>query len=309
MPSDNPETVSLNGSTAIKHHLTEEIFDLYVNRRIAAWVVSVLLPTRISANHVTVVAAILGAFSGLLIAQGTAVSCGWAAVCLLASMVLDCADGQLARARGGGSRFGRLLDGASDYPNATALHLGMWAYLAAEGVLFRNRLVDGWGLFAWIGLAGLSMALHAGLFDLRKQWFLGHLRPDMAEAESIDDLNEELSKIDNLFVKGLLGFYILYTRVQQSLQRDLKDQGVRVITAPAERERFQDKCSPFLRAAGLIGPTTHNVLIGLAMVAGDPVDSAYLEEGRWEVDVAGQVYPAKVSLRPLYDPGMERVRS
>jgi 4-methylaminobutanoate oxidase (formaldehyde-forming) len=49
--------------------------------------------------------------------------------------------------------------------------------------------------------------------------------------------------------------------------------------------------------------------VGLAMVAGDPVDSAYLEEGRWEVDVAGQVYPAKVSLRPLYDPGMERVRS
>ncbi|RPH96796.1 MAG: FAD-dependent oxidoreductase [Lysobacterales bacterium] len=49
--------------------------------------------------------------------------------------------------------------------------------------------------------------------------------------------------------------------------------------------------------------------VGLAMVEGDPVDAAWLAEGRWEVDIAGKVYPAEVSLRPLYDPGMERVRA
>jgi hypothetical protein len=267
MSRDKPSTIAGDGSTAIKHHLTEEVFDLYVNRRLAAWVVHVLLPTPISANHVTVAAAILGIFSGLLIAQGTTAACGWAAVCLLLSMILDCADGQLARARGGGSRFGRLLDGASDYTNATALHLGMWAYLATDGVLFRNRLVDGWGLFAWVGLAGLSMALHSSHFDFRKQWFLAHLRPDVAEADSVDELSQELAELDNPFVKGMLGFYILYTRVQQHLRRDLDDQGISEITDPAKRAVYQDRCAPFLRTAGLIGPTTHNVLIGLAMVA------------------------------------------
>jgi 4-methylaminobutanoate oxidase (formaldehyde-forming) len=33
-----------------------------------------------------------------------------------------------------------------------------------------------------------------------------------------------------------------------------------------------------------------------------------LREGRWTVDIAGRVYPAEVSLRPLYDPEMKRIR-
>jgi 4-methylaminobutanoate oxidase (formaldehyde-forming) len=49
--------------------------------------------------------------------------------------------------------------------------------------------------------------------------------------------------------------------------------------------------------------------VGLAMVEGHPVDADYLAQGRWEVDIAGRRYPARVSLQPLYDPRMERVRS
>jgi heterotetrameric sarcosine oxidase gamma subunit len=50
--------------------------------------------------------------------------------------------------------------------------------------------------------------------------------------------------------------------------------------------------------------------VGLAMIeAGEPIDQAYLERCRWEVDVAGQLVPAVASLRPLYDPEMKRVRS
>ena len=49
--------------------------------------------------------------------------------------------------------------------------------------------------------------------------------------------------------------------------------------------------------------------VGLAMVEGDPVNADYLAKGRWEVDIAGRRYPARVSLQPLYDPRMERVRA
>ena len=50
--------------------------------------------------------------------------------------------------------------------------------------------------------------------------------------------------------------------------------------------------------------------VGLAMIeAGEPIDTAYLEAGQWEVDIAGRRYPAEVSLRPMYDPRMERVRA
>jgi 4-methylaminobutanoate oxidase (formaldehyde-forming) len=49
--------------------------------------------------------------------------------------------------------------------------------------------------------------------------------------------------------------------------------------------------------------------VGLAMIEGDPVDAAYLQEGEWAVDIEGKIYPAEVSLRPMYDPGMEKVRA
>jgi len=49
--------------------------------------------------------------------------------------------------------------------------------------------------------------------------------------------------------------------------------------------------------------------VGLAMIEGNPVDKAYLDEGTWEVSIAERIYPATVSLRPMYDPGMEKVRT
>lgn len=49
--------------------------------------------------------------------------------------------------------------------------------------------------------------------------------------------------------------------------------------------------------------------VGLAMIeGGEPVTRAYLDEGKWEVEIAGRKYPATVSIRPLYDPTSERVR-
>jgi len=50
--------------------------------------------------------------------------------------------------------------------------------------------------------------------------------------------------------------------------------------------------------------------VGLAMIeAGEPLDQAYLDGGRWEVEIAGRLYPATASLRPLYDPSNSRIKS
>jgi len=50
--------------------------------------------------------------------------------------------------------------------------------------------------------------------------------------------------------------------------------------------------------------------VGLAMVEADvPITTAWIDEGNWEVDVAGSRYPAQVSLRPMYDPTNERIRA
>jgi 4-methylaminobutanoate oxidase (formaldehyde-forming) len=49
--------------------------------------------------------------------------------------------------------------------------------------------------------------------------------------------------------------------------------------------------------------------IGLAMIEPEePVTSEYLEGGVWEVEIVDRLYPAIVSIRPLYDPTSARVR-
>ncbi len=49
--------------------------------------------------------------------------------------------------------------------------------------------------------------------------------------------------------------------------------------------------------------------VGLAMVEADvAVDTDWIESGDWTVEIADRVWPARVSLRPMLDPGNERIR-
>jgi heterotetrameric sarcosine oxidase gamma subunit len=50
--------------------------------------------------------------------------------------------------------------------------------------------------------------------------------------------------------------------------------------------------------------------VGLAMVTADAaLEQNWLDAGRWSVEVNGRRYPARVSLAPLYDPQMLRIRA
>ncbi|MEI7742456.1 MAG: FAD-dependent oxidoreductase [Chloroflexota bacterium] len=49
--------------------------------------------------------------------------------------------------------------------------------------------------------------------------------------------------------------------------------------------------------------------VGLTMVEDAGLDEASLAASTWEVDIAGRRYPAVVSLRPFYDPSMERIKA
>jgi 4-methylaminobutanoate oxidase (formaldehyde-forming) len=43
--------------------------------------------------------------------------------------------------------------------------------------------------------------------------------------------------------------------------------------------------------------------------ADQPITTAYLDSGRWTVDIAGCEFPAITSMRPLYDPSNARIRA
>jgi 4-methylaminobutanoate oxidase (formaldehyde-forming) len=61
--------------------------------------------------------------------------------------------------------------------------------------------------------------------------------------------------------------------------------------------------------AGSYGHTLGGA-VGLAMIeAGVPVTTDYLKNAKWEIEIAGKIYPAEVSLKPLYDPEMKKIKS
>jgi 4-methylaminobutanoate oxidase (formaldehyde-forming) len=75
----------------------------------------------------------------------------------------------------------------------------------------------------------------------------------------------------------------------------------------AEVVRRDGKAVGYVRAASY-GFTVGGA-VGLAMIeAGQPVDGAYLGAGTWEVEIAGKLYPAMASMKPLYDPENKRVK-
>src|SRR4029079_12970133 len=50
--------------------------------------------------------------------------------------------------------------------------------------------------------------------------------------------------------------------------------------------------------------------VGLAMLSSDePITQSWLDSGEWTVEVGASHYPARASLRPLYDPNNERIRA
>jgi 4-methylaminobutanoate oxidase (formaldehyde-forming) len=75
----------------------------------------------------------------------------------------------------------------------------------------------------------------------------------------------------------------------------------------AEVVRRNGKPVGYVRAASY-GHTLGGA-VGLVMAESDePIDAAWLESGKWDVEIAGKRYPAMASLRPLYDPEMKRIK-
>jgi glycine cleavage system aminomethyltransferase T len=76
----------------------------------------------------------------------------------------------------------------------------------------------------------------------------------------------------------------------------------------AEVVRRDGRAVGYVRAASY--GFTLGGAVGLVMIdAGEPIDQAYLDRGRWDVEIADKVYPAALSMKPFYDPTNARVKA
>lgn len=138
-------------------------------RPLAAHLVDWLLPTRVTPNEVSAASAAANLLAAAALASGRGALAAGAGALMLVAMVLDAADGQLARARGGGSPHGRLWDGIADYTGGIALYVGLLVGLSRGDLAVWGRPLAGAPAAALVVAAGVSEALHAMRFDALKQ--------------------------------------------------------------------------------------------------------------------------------------------
>lgn len=233
----------------------DEWWDAHVNRPLAALMVDLVANTRVTPNQITTVAASFGLTAALLLVTGASSAVGWAGVLIYGYMILDCADGQLARKRGGGTFIGRLWDGFADWTVALAIHLGLIGYLSVHSMTIFGREMSGFALFLIAAAAGVSMGLHCMYYDLLKN----RLRARAGEPSECDDPEDIQRRIDQS-ESSMLRFWLRIYHVYCSWQAHLRTKERIPLASPVELTREV----AVLRRWGLIGPTMHLLVFAVA---------------------------------------------
>jgi 4-methylaminobutanoate oxidase (formaldehyde-forming) len=183
--------------------------------------------------------------------------------------------------------------------------LGYELYIPAEqAVHVYERLVE----------AGAKVGLvHAGLKTLAS----------CRMEKAYRDYGHDIDNTDTLLEAGLGfaadlkkpgGFLGKDAIVAQKAQGTLKKRLLQILVEDPEPMMFH--AEPVLRDGKPVGYIraasyghTLGGAVGLAMISADvPIDGKWIEAGKWQVEIAGKLYPAKASLKPLYDAENKRVK-
>jgi len=181
LPADAPaERVELALLRALENP-RDGYGDRLIYRRLSRPVTRVLLRTALTPNQVTIAGTLLGIAGGVALAWPTWLGIVAGVVCLIASGVLDCCDGELARLRFTESNVGHALDVTGDTLVSLALVGGLTARLI-QTVIER----PGWPTLALLGV-GIAGAFAA-----------------ISWAESVESERRRVPSFENRLLDGLL---------------------------------------------------------------------------------------------------------
>ncbi len=255
---------------AFKSLDVEEYVDIYFHRPIAAVVAAVLIPLPITPNQVTLGGLLTGWVGAAALYWGffvgdTGPGSAWvvASAFLFLSMLLDCADGQLARATGGGTRVGRILDGFVDvlvlFPTYVIMGFGIFEIYGA-----------GWLLIA--AVAGFSTWAHCIVYDKLKNLYLARTKPDADGADGTESIDEVRRDYERACEQGsplerfLLWVYLGYMQVQSKLASGSTDKKADSLTGEQIRD-FRRRNRTTMRMGAVLGLGTHMLVIYLGVFA------------------------------------------
>lgn len=259
---------------AFKSLDVEELIDRYFHRPIAALVAATLIPLKVSPNQVTLSSLASGWLGSFFLYRaffvdpaGPAYLWVLAGFFLFFAVILDCADGQLARARGGGSRVGRILDGFVDVL-----------------VLFPAYVILGFGIreffgttWLWVAaVAGFSTWIHCIVYDKLKNLYLAQTMPQAGGAEGTETVaavRRELAEArqsGSVLERFLLWVYVGYLQVQERFASGSTEGQADRLTEQ-QIEAFRSRHGKTMHLASYLGLGTHMFVIygGIALMAVD----------------------------------------
>lgn len=243
---------------AFKFPDVEEWIDVVFHRPLAALIAMALLPTPIGPNAVTVASLILGlagsAVFGWAMWAGEPTGRFVAGVLVFASVIFDCADGQLARAKGGGTRWGRILDGVVDAIVVLTLYILIFVDLL-------NQL--GWIWAALSFAAGICAGLQIYIYDKLKAVYLSHVDP--SESDGGEPIDVPRRQWERVKAEGTLlekiGMFIYVEMLLSAQEALVPGPSEPPVVTPESAARSREQHLPKMRLATLLGLGTHMLFI------------------------------------------------
>ncbi len=228
-------------------HLVEPV-NQYLHVPIAARLVSLLKNTPVTPDQVTYASILFGLSSAYGFSRGTVAATVAAAVLLEITLLLDCADGQLARAKGVSSEWGRILDGIAGYISYLAVVIGMMVGLK--------------GLYGSLAAITVLTIIKAISYDYCKQTMTSVIQEGF-DASKKDILDAYLKHRDTGSRLSVVYFY--YLQMQQflfqgrwvSLDRFDTDQAAHDLQQPLSQEQraaYLNRAKPLMSLWKWNGP-------------------------------------------------------
>jgi phosphatidylglycerophosphate synthase len=234
---------------SLKMTEVEEFFDLFFYRPLAFFLVKIVYHTRITPNHLTLIAIFIGLISAAFYSIGPHYFI-IAAICFALYNIVDCSDGMLARLKKNGSNAGRILDGLADYISTAAVLIGI-----AIGASRNTKDTAYWWLM--LAAAGLSNVIQSALVDYYRNRFLDYvLQRTSTFEEGLQAFREEYAAIKNEKGKWLsrtiIRCYFIYSAIQSRLVAKKRKEKL----FKASPEEYYKKNKAAVRLWVSIGPTS-----------------------------------------------------
>lgn len=254
-----PATATFDKGAAIEEW-TDTVFFRPIGLRIAR----ACLPTRLTPDHVTMMALGFGLIAGHLLFYNNVALNAIGVALFIVSDIFDSADGQLARMRGTSTRFGKILDGISDGLRFANLYVHLIARLIVAG--------DAWWLVVPLGVAaGLAHARQSGAVDYIRQLYMYLAEGGGGEFNLADDMAE--MPMRTTVEAAQVRFYRNYLdRTSRMLPRSVElVRRVRGGQRTADlADRWTELQLPVVRQCAWIGQNIRFLLLAVTVVPGYP---------------------------------------